>query len=141
MPASTAPPTIGADSFLAATRTYRAGWLAEELNRTHYDQSLVLVQAMLADAPNSGELQFYLAEIYRRRNTTGDAAKAQDEYHSAIAAGGAPAGAYRGLGLTAMKAGDLAGARDAFAHYLAVAPDADDRAMIEYYVAHLGDHT
>ncbi len=139
--APAAPPTLGADGFAAATSPFRAQWLAEELNRAHYDQSLVLIQSLIAAAPGAGELHFYLAEAYRRRNAAGDAAKARDEYQTAIADGGAPAGAFRGLGLAAMKAGDDAAARDAFQHYLDSAPQADDRPMVEYYLAHLGEHS
>ena len=40
-----------------------------------------------------------------------------------------------------MKTGDDTAAHDAFQHYLDAAPSADDKAMIEYYLAHLGDHT
>ncbi|MEI9993994.1 MAG: M48 family metalloprotease [Rhizomicrobium sp.] len=140
LPAPAAAPQVDAEALLQATHGFRAAWLGEELNRSHYGQSLILVQALLAADPKSGELQFYLAEVYRRRNEAGDAARAADEYKSAIAAG-APVSAFRGLGLTAMKSGDPAGARDAFQHYLDAAPAADDRAMVEYYIAHLGDHT
>ena len=139
MPAPATPPATDAASLLAATAPFRAQWLTEELNRAHYGQSLVLVQTLLAAEPNSAEIQYYLGEVFRRRNADGDAGKALDEYKAAIAAGGAPVGAFRGLGLTAMKSGDAATARDAFQHYLAAMPTADDKAMIEYYLAHLGD--
>ena len=141
LPAPAAAPTVGAETLAAATRSYRAQWLGEELNRAHYDQSLVLVQSLLAAEPNSGELQYYLGETYRRRNAAGDAPRAQDAYKAAIASGNAPSGAYRGLGITEMKAGDAAGARDALQHYLDMTPAADDRAMVEYYLAHLGEHS
>lgn len=141
MPATATAPVVGADTFMTATKAFRAQWLQEELNRGHYGQSLVLVEALLAAEPASGELQFYLAEVYRRRNLKDDAAKAMDEYKSAIATGGAPVAAFRGLGLIAMKSGDAADARDAFQRYLDAAPNADDRAMVQYYLAHLGEHS
>ena len=141
MPAPASPPDVGAETLSAATRSFRAQWLGEELNRAHYDQSLVLVQSLLGGEPNSGELHYYLGETYRRRNAAGDAPKAQDEYKAAIATGNAPNSAYRGLGISEMTAGDAAGAHDAFQHYLDLTPAADDRAMVEYYLAHLGEHS
>ena len=141
MPQPAKPWTTGAESFHAATKPFRGTWLAEELNRTHYGQSLALMQSLLADDPKSGETQYWMAEVYRRRNDSGDASLALDAYKNAIATGAAPAGAYRGLGLIAMKTGDRSGAQDAFQHYLDAAPSADDRAMVQYYLAHLGDRS
>jgi predicted TPR repeat methyltransferase len=82
-------------------------------------------------------LRFFQGETYRRRNTAGDAQKAIDAYRDAAAAGDAPVAVYRGLGITEMKAGDKTAARQAFEQYLAAAPKAGDRAIVEYYLSHL----
>ncbi len=87
--------------------------------------------------PASGELSFYLGEAYRKRNAAGDIDRASSAYKAAIAAGDAPVAAYRGLGLLAMKGGDKQTARDSFNRYLDAAPQADDRAMIQFYLAQL----
>jgi predicted Zn-dependent protease len=128
---------VGTDDYRKATAAFRERWLEEDLGLGHYDASLLLINNLLLDEPNSGELKYFQGEIYRRRNAEGDAQKAMDAYHVAIADGGAPAAVYRGLGLSEMKAGDKASARQAFVQYLAAAPTADDRAMIEYYLSHL----
>jgi predicted Zn-dependent protease len=128
---------VGSDSYESVLRLFRMQWLSENLALFQFDQSLALVQALLRDEPRSGELQYALGEIYRRRNADGDSAKALAAYCAAIAAGDAPKDVYRGLGLTSMKAGDKAAARTALQKYLAIAPSSDDRAMIEFYLSQL----
>lgn len=129
--------SVGREAYQAAMQPFRTQWLDEDLALGDYEQSITLLDTLLGDSPNSGVLQYYLGEAYRRRNADGDAQKALDAYHAAVAAGDAPTAVYRGLGLTAMKTGDKAAARDAFQKYLAAAPAADDRSMIEYYLSHL----
>ena len=129
--------TVGADTYRQAVGSLRERWLEEDLELGHYDASLILLTELLKDEPRSGVLRFFQGETYRRRNTAGDAQKAIDAYREAAAAGDAPAAVYRGLGITEMKAGDKAAAQQAFEQYLAAAPKAGDRAMIEYYLSHL----
>jgi predicted Zn-dependent protease len=128
---------VGAESYEAVLRPFRMQWLSENLALAQFDQSLALVQALLKDQPRSGELQYALGEIYRRRNADGDSAKALAAYGAAIAAGGAPNEVYRGVGLTSLKAGDKSAARTALQKYLAAAPSSDDHAMIEFYLSQL----
>jgi predicted Zn-dependent protease len=128
---------VGAESYEAVLRPFRMQWLSENLALAQFDQSLALVQALLKDQPRSGELQYALGEIYRRRNADGDSARALAAYGAAIAAGGAPNEVYRGVGLTSLKAGDKSAARTALQKYLAAAPASDDHAMIEFYLSQL----
>jgi predicted Zn-dependent protease len=128
---------VGAETYDAVLRPFRMQWLNENLALADFDQSLALVQALLKDEPRSGELQYALGEIYRRRNGDGDSARALAAYGVAISAGGAPSDVYRGLGLTSMKAGDKAAARAALQKYLAAAPASEDRAMIQFYLSQL----
>lgn len=126
---------VGKSSYQDVIRPFRARWLAENLALAHFDESLAVVQDLLKAEPHSGDLQYALGEIYRRRNADGDAPKALAAYAAAIAAGGAPKEVYRGLGLASLKAGDKSAAQDAFRKYLAAVPDAGDRAMIAYYLS------
>ena len=128
---------VGAESYDAVLRPFRLQWLDENLALADFDQSLALVQTLIKDEPHSGELQYALGEIYRRRNADGDSAKALAAYSAALSAGGAPSETYRGLGLTSMKAGDKTAARIALQKYLAAAPASNDRAMIEFYLSQL----
>jgi len=130
---------LGAEAFRAATASLRAGWLDQELNRGQFDESVSLFQRLIKNEPAAGELQFYLAEAYRRRNGKDDNANALSAYRAAIAGMNAPVAARRGLGLVALKSGQKTVAREAFQQYLALVPDASDRATIEYYLTTLGE--
>ena len=124
----------GRQPFLAAIKPYRAQWLDAELNRGRLAESRVLVDRLLAGEPDSGLLRYYKAEVLRRQNENSAALSA---YRNAIAGVEPPAAAHRGLGLAALKTDDRETAREAFTAYLERAPDADDRAMIEFYLAGL----
>ncbi|MDE2181653.1 MAG: M48 family metalloprotease [Alphaproteobacteria bacterium] len=128
---------VGQDACRRAMQPFRSQWLEEDLSLGNYEGSVTLLNTMIADEPASGELRYYLAEAYRRRNADGDSAKAIAAYREAVATGNAPPAVYRGLGIAEMKLGDKITARDAFEKYLAALPDASDRTMVEYYLTHL----
>ena len=125
---------VNAEEYRAIIGPHRAAWLEEEFNRGDYAQSVTMITQMLKADPNSGELQYFLGEAYRRRNAVGDATSAIAAYQAALTVADAPKTAYRGLGIVALKTGQKDIARDAFQSYLSLAPDAGDRATIEYYL-------
>lgn len=117
-------------------RPYRAGWLREDLRLRRFGASEVLLDRLGRDGP-SAELRYFQGELYRQRRQPGDDDRAIAAYRAALALGGAPPEAWRGLGLALWAKQDMAGARAAFRDYLAARPDADDRAMVESYIARL----
>ena len=129
---------IGAEAYRAAIGPHRAAWLEEEFNRGDYGQSVAMIKQLLKAEPQSGELQYYLGEAYRRRNANGDAGNAMAAYEAAIAATDAPNAAHRGLGLVALKAGQKNVAREEFRKYLSLVPMASDPDTVEYYLATVG---
>jgi predicted Zn-dependent protease len=128
---------VGSDTFRAATAPFRREWLEDEMARGNAFESAAMLARLSASDPSSGLLKYYLGEAYRRRNQDGDARRAEDTYNQAIACADAPAAVWRDLGLMAMKAGDKASAKTDFGTYLARAPQADDRAMIQFYLGEL----
>ena len=60
----------------------------------------------------------------------GDEARAAQSYAAAVAYPDAPADAWRWHGIALMKAGRMAEARQAFARYLTMKPDAPDAAWV-----------
>ena len=132
----TPPGGTGELPLRAAVRPHRSAWLEGELARGEYDESLVVINRLLQADP-SGDLLFFQGEAYRRRDKDGDLQAARESYERAIAASVPFPAAYRGLGLVAMKQGDKATARQAFTKYLERSPQADDRAMIEFYLKSL----
>jgi predicted Zn-dependent protease len=127
----------GLETWNAATSLWQERWIADELRRGTADTSLALFTRLSADDPARGLYRYALGEAYRKRGLPGDAALAQKAFRAALAAPDAPPLAWRGLGLMAMQGGDKVGARTAFARYRAGAPDADDKAMIDFYLAQL----
>lgn len=130
--------TLGGEALQAAVAPFRPSWFESELTLGRYDRSLHLLHRLAAENPDAAQVRFYIGEVYRRRNGKGDAENAMAAYRQAIDMGtgkGTPAAAYRGLGIVAMKSGDKAAAREAFTNYLAAAPDANDRAMVELYLS------
>lgn len=86
--------------------------------------------ANLARGDWTGPLLYARAELYRARAKGGDLLTAETLYRQAIVGGDAPAGAWRGLGLTLTRTGNLADARSAISEYLKHNPEAPDRAML-----------
>jgi len=117
----------------AATTPYLERWIGEELRR---DTDTVALFTKLA-ASGRGLCRYGLGEAYRKRGLPGDAVLAASWFRAALAAPDSPPLAWRGLGLLAMQGGDKPAARAAFAHYRVLAPDADDKTMIDYYLAQL----
>ena len=129
---------LGTQGFQAAVAPYRDKWLAEELNRGEFYESIVVIDHLIADEPSSASLQYYLGEAYRRRNGKGDLDSAIQSYELAVGLPDVPVAAYRGLGMAALKAEKNDVARDAFAKYLELAPQADDKAMVQIYLTKAG---
>lgn len=84
-----------------------------------------------ADDPQAG---YQLAEVYRKRNADGDAARALARYRQLADVAPDFPEAQRGLGLVLMKSGDGPAAATAFERYLALRPAAGDRAYIESFL-------
>jgi anti-sigma factor RsiW len=112
-------------------------WIGDELNRGYPKQSVILFQRLATADPRSAIYKFALGESYRKRNLAGDAALAAAAYRDSLALVAPPPEAWRGLGLLAMKAGDKNEAKQDFSSYRGAAPDADDKAMIDFYLTQL----
>jgi predicted Zn-dependent protease len=123
---------------LAARRAYRAhirghldGWLRDDLRRRDFGQTLHLIDRLEGEGEDLGILEFYRGEALRQRRGDGDARAALAAYRASIGHPDAPPSAWREFAEAARKAGDNASARDAYARYIALAPDAQDRWLIE----------
>jgi predicted Zn-dependent protease len=125
----------GVDSHTNAIATYRSRWVEDELRQTGSADQVALFSQL--SASGSGLYRYALGEAYRKRGLPGDMALAEQAFRTALSSPDAPALAWRGLGLMAMQMGDKDTARTAFARYRAALPDADDKAMIDYYLKQL----
>ena len=109
--------------------------LMDDQLKTHrYGRTAYILERNAALGIDPGLVEYYRGRTFMQRGEDGDAALAQAAFEAAIATGRAPAAAHRELGYLLLKAKDLAAAQASFATYLEAAPDADDRAMIEFYI-------
>jgi len=125
------------DAFHDAVEPFLGRWVADELARGEPLEGVVLFERLSANQPARGLFRYALGESLRKRNAKGDAPLAAAAYHAALDCADAPPQAWRGLGLLAMKDGDKAEAKEDFTQYRAKAPDADDKAMIDFYLTQL----
>jgi len=125
-----ADPT-GRAAYRAATARRRGAWLAAELRARSFAASEILLDRLRAAEPESGELLFFAGELRRLRDGPGDAEAALALYEKARGRPDTPVEVWRSTGLVALRLGRRAAAKDALATYLARAPTAPDRALIE----------
>ena len=115
--------------YLAQIGGIRQTMLDDQVKLNDPGASNYLIQTLALDGWN-GLLRFYEGEIWRLRNRAGDDARAAQSYAAAVLYPDAPADAWRWHGISLMKAGRSAEARQAFARYLAMKPNAPDAAWV-----------
>ncbi len=116
---------------------HRATWLEDEIDLGHYKQMQVVLDRLKDSGKSPGVVWYYQGEVLRRDTEVEDKGEAVDALRRALTYDDVPAVAHRSLGLLLQHQGDAAGARGAFESYLAAAPDADDGAMIKFYIKKL----
>jgi beta-barrel assembly-enhancing protease len=112
----------------------RRRWLMAGCAHCRFDESLVLLQRMLARQPAHAELLFYRGETYRLRAKTGDMDLALADLQAATAAGNEPAVTHRSLGYLHRGQARAGAARACFERYLGKAPNAADAALIRHHL-------
>ncbi len=135
--AGTASGNTGADEFRKACAARRFGWLQDEVKRGQYEESLVLLDRLLAQNKADAQLLYTRGEVYRQRATQADETLALADLDAAAAIENAPPEAFRALGLLHKKRQSNAPALLSFEKYLAVAPAAPDAELIKTYVTEL----
>jgi predicted Zn-dependent protease len=125
------------ERYRAAIRPFLDRWLREELRRRDFGETLNLLDRLGAHGEDRGVVEFYRGEVYRIRRGDGDRARASAHYTAAIAQPDAPAGAWEQLGEFAQVDGHNADAASYFTTYLARAPNAQDRALVQARITQL----
>jgi Zn-dependent protease with chaperone function len=115
----------------AAIRPFLSPWLEEELVRRDYGGLLLILDRLATLDEDQGVINFYRGEAFRQRRGDGDQERAALSYRSAVTFADAPVQAWRELGDMERKLGNHTAARAAWTEYLARAPNADDRWIVE----------
>jgi predicted Zn-dependent protease len=127
----------GRKPYVNAVKRFRRDWLRDELRKRDFAGTRVVLANLAAAGHPAGDIRFFEGELYRLRGDDGDLKEAIAAYRAAIKAKGAPAEAHRSLGLAYWKTNQPKPARKSFRRYLAAAPKAEDRAMIQSYIEQL----
>lgn len=133
------------DADLEAQRRYRSvirphlrAWLRDDLRRRDYGQSLFVIRRLEALGEDRGLLAYFRGEAHRQRRGDGDGEAALAAYREAVAHADAPVEAWREYGDALRRAGATREAADALRSYLAKAPAAEDRWLVEDTLESLG---
>ena len=120
-----------------AVKPFLRDWLADEVKRGQREESLALLNRMIARAPQAAYF-FARGETYRLRGAEGDFDAAVEDYLAAAAAGGEPPETHRSLGTVYRARQQAPAAKASFQRYLELAPSAPDAAMIKSYLEEIG---
>ena len=115
--------------YLEKIAAIRPMMLDDQVKLNDPGASQYLIETLAQDGWN-GLLRYNEGEVWRLRNRHGDDVRAAQSYAAAVLYPDAPADAWRWHGITLMKSGRTAEARQAFARYLAMKPDAPDAAWV-----------
>jgi len=103
-----------------------------DTNRFGRTEEILRRHAQIGVEP--GILYFFHGEMYRQRGAEGDLELAMSAYRKSTQQDAVPAESYKNLGYLYLKGKDLPNAQTNFRQYLDAAPEASDRAMIEFYL-------
>lgn len=126
--------TQAPDNRRAAYRTALDGWWPQLIDDQIKLNDFGGTEYVLADIATDGptpELLYARGELYRTRGRPEDLVQAAGFYRQATAMPGAPAEAWRGLGLVELRQGHQADGKAALTAYLGRKPDASDRSMMQ----------
>ena len=126
------------DRYRKAVRPFLTAWLRADLRRKDFGGSLNFLERRIAQGKDLGVYLFFQGEAYRLRRKEADLQLARAAYEKAIAQPDAPAESWRELGYLKARDGDKAGARADLRTYLAKAPAASDRLLVESDLKGLG---
>lgn len=109
--------------------------LEDELNLNQFGRTEFILDNLIANNISPGVTHFYKGELYRARKEEGDLAQARWHYEQALEFDSFLPETHRSLGLLQLKEKQHAQAMRNFEAYLRLAPEAEDREMIEFYLA------
>jgi beta-barrel assembly-enhancing protease len=117
-----------------ATQPFLREWLVDEVKRGQREESLALLDRMVARGQMRSEYLYARAETYRLRAKEGDLELALADYGAAAAAGAEPPETHRGLAAVYRTRNQVPEAKESLQRYLELAPNAPDAAMMKSYL-------
>ena len=124
----------GRKSHVEILNRYYMMLMEDQLDTNRFGRTLNILKKHQKIGVEPALTQYFNGEVYRQRNSDGDLELAKESYELAVQGSRPVANAYRNLGYIALKGKDLPRATNNVRRYLELKPDADDRAMIEFYL-------
>lgn len=121
----------GVDSYRAATAPILRQLFEPLIKGNDFGAADYVIQARGDALGWDAQLYFLRGELYRLRGNPRDLVTARGLFQQAVAQPGAPVESWRGLGLCAMRLGDVQDGRTALGEYLKLSPDAGDAPAIK----------
>jgi predicted Zn-dependent protease len=121
---------VGAASWQQRLAPVRHQLLDDELKRGRVDESLVLLNRLVAAEPGHVELLYYRGEARRLRGADNDVVLALVDLEAAAREPQAPVAVWRSLGYAYRQQQQIEAARAAWQRYLDQATDAPDAALV-----------
>jgi len=128
---------LGAERLRQAIAPLRFGWLQDEIKRGQYEESLVLLDRMVARDAQDVDALYARGEVYRLRDEGGDGGRALADLQLATTFKAPPAETFRSLGLMHQQRRDTVNAVANFEQYLIKAPNAADAGLVRGYLTDL----
>lgn len=129
-----APDPNGRARHVKVLNTHYMMFMEDQIDTNRFGRTDTILQKHQRIGVDQSLIDFFYGEMYRQRNRDGDSKLAKQAYLRALQAENPVADAHVNLGYMYLKEKDFPRAGDNFRRYLELRPDADDRAMIEYYL-------
>jgi len=108
--------------------------MEDQIDTNRFGRTEEILRRHAALGVEPGILYFFHGEMYRQRGAEGDSDLALGAYLKSAEQAVVPPETYKNLGYLYLKKKDRASALASFRQYLDAAPEATDRAMIEFYL-------
>jgi predicted Zn-dependent protease len=127
----------GRERHVAMLNKHYGFLMEDQLDTNRYGRTEAMLERHRELGVHDSLIEFFYGEMYRQRGDEGDGQLAFESYQRAASAENPVPESFQQLGYLHMKRKENAEARRMFENYLVLAPAADDRAMIEFYLEDL----
>ncbi len=124
----------GRERHVAVLNEYYMMLMEDQIDTNRFGRTKAILERHAALGVRQELVDFFHGEMFRQREAHGDLEFAKEAYSRATRGDQPVAAAYLNLGYMFLKEKNMEQAKYNFRRYLELEPDADDRAMIEFYL-------
>lgn len=128
------PDPLGRERHVAVLNEYYMMLMEDQIDTNRFGRTKAILDRHSEIGVRQELIDFFYGEMFRQRDDEDDMEFAKEAYSRATRGEEPVAEAYLNLGYMFLKEKDMEQAKYNFRRYLELKPDADDRAMIEFYL-------